>query len=112
MTEPSDHPELTVFILVKALPAWLSAPRAERRRIGAAAASGLPAFRQFDCEAFSAMCSDIWMFAAPSAAALHATIERLKDTPLFAEPYFELVALLPSLEDGWKAYEAASHTAA
>jgi len=34
-------------------------------------------------------------------------LERLRDTPLFAQPYFEFVAILPAIEDGWKAFEAA-----
>ena len=103
---PHDTP-LTLFLLVRALPAWLALPRAERRRIAEAAApdAGLP-LRQFDCEAFSAMCSDIWMLDGAPAGALNAAMERLRDTPLFAHPYFEWVAILPAIEDGWRAFEA------
>jgi hypothetical protein len=109
MSLRANDQALTVFILVQALPAWLAKSREDRRQIAdtaAAAAAGI-GFRQFDCEAFSAMCSDIWMLTVPSVTALNRAIERLKDTPLFAVPYFATVAILPSLEDGWKQFEAA-----
>lgn len=101
-------PTLTLFILVRALPAWLALERSERRRMAGTIAP-LPddlRLRQFDCEAFSAMCSDIWMLSGTSLEALNAAMERLRDTPLFARPYFEFVAILPAIEDGWKRFEA------
>ncbi|NIZ12106.1 darcynin family protein [Phaeobacter sp. HF9A] len=102
-----SHP-LTLFILVRALPAWLALSRAERQDI---AASALPRddtqVRLFDCEAFSAMCSDIWMLSAPGVGALNTAMERLRDTPLFAQPYFDFVAILPVIENGWRDFEAA-----
>ena len=105
---PAPHPDaLTVFLLVRARPDWLSLSRAERRTLGATAIPVEPGVhvRQFDCEAFSAVCSDIWMLAVPSPRSLNAVVERLRDTPLFAKPYFDLVAILPAIEDGWKTYE-------
>lgn len=35
-------------------------------------------------------------------------IERLRDSPLFAVPYFELVDILPALEDGYLDFEQAT----
>lgn len=103
---PHDDP-LTLFLLVRALPAWLALPRAERRTIAATATpTDGTVVRQFDCEAFSALCSDIWMLTGASAGALNAAVERLRDTPLFARPYFEFVAILPAIEDGWRKFEA------
>ncbi|WP_373354127.1 darcynin family protein [Pseudoroseicyclus sp. CXY001] len=108
MTETILRPQpLTLFLLVRALPSWLALPRARRREIAAAAApSGGETIRQFDCEAFTAMCSDIWMVTAASAEALNTGMERLRDTPLFTHPHFEFVAILPAIEDGWQAFEA------
>jgi len=34
-------------------------------------------------------------------------IERLRDSPLFAVPYFELIDILPALEDGYLDIEQA-----
>lgn len=109
MTETkSCYKPLTLFLLVRALPSWLALPRPRRREIAIGAVPGGDIkLRQFDCEAFSAMCSDIWMLTADSAGAMNTAMERLRDTPLFAQPYFEFVAILPAIEDGWKAFEAA-----
>ena len=103
----NDTKPLTLFILVRALPAWLALTRGERQKIAATAAPGAETdLRQFDCEAFSAICSDIWMVTAQSARALNHTMERLRDTALFAKPYFEFVAILPAIENGWRDFEA------
>ena len=107
MSEPDPaYKPLTLFLLVRALPAWLALSREARRSIArtAAPADGTEV-RQFDCEAFSALCSDIWMLTGPSAGALNSAMERLRDTPLFAHPYFEWVAILPAIEDGFRAFE-------
>ncbi|NIZ10196.1 darcynin family protein [Pseudooceanicola sp. HF7] len=112
MTETARHYKpLTLFLLVRALPAWLALPRPRRQEIALAAApSEYIRLRQFDCEAFSAMCSDIWMLTAESAGAINSAMERLRDTPLFAQPYFEFVAILPCIEDGWRTYETSENT--
>jgi hypothetical protein len=109
MTETAPrYKPLTLFLLVRALPAWLALPRPRRLEIALSAAPGDDIrLRQFDCEAFSAMCSDIWMLTAESVGAINTAMERLRDTPLFAQPYFEFVAILPAIEDGWRTYEIA-----
>lgn len=105
----SAAPPLSLFLLVRALPAWLALPRPDRRQIGDAALATLPdglSFRQFDTEAFSAMCSDIWLIEGATPRSLNAAMERLRDTPLFSVPYFEFAGILPALEDGWQTFEA------
>jgi hypothetical protein len=110
-TDPmSDHDTaykpMTLFILVRALPAWLALSRDDRRTIARTAApTDGTVVRQFDCEAFSALCSDIWMLTGSSTGVLNSAMERLRDTPLFAHPYFEFVAILPAIEDGFRAFE-------
>jgi hypothetical protein len=32
-------------------------------------------------------------------------MERLRDTDLFAKPYFEIVNIIPAIEDGFRAFE-------
>lgn len=100
---------LTTFLHLIARPEWLSLSREERRRIGdgAMAAAGFASVRHFDAEAFSAVCSDVVMVTAPDARAQNAAMERLRDTPIFAAPYFDLVAIIPTLEDGFREFEAA-----
>ncbi len=101
------------FLLVNALPAWLRLPRDERARIfESEVLSLLPrhpglALRHFDCEAYSAVCSDVLMLKVADARQLHHFIEGLRDSSILTHPYFELVHVLPAWEDGYKAYEAA-----
>lgn len=99
---------LTTFLHLTARPEWLALSRADRRRIGDAAlgAAGFATVRHFDAEAFSAVCSDVMMVTAPDARAQNAAMERLRDTPIFAAPYFDLVAIIPTIEDGFREFEA------
>lgn len=32
-------------------------------------------------------------------------MERLRDTPLLHEPYFEVLQIIPAIEDGYRDYE-------
>lgn len=103
-------PPLTLFLQLRALPAWLSLPRAERNRIGTDAlgqalhGTGVT-YRHFDAEAFSAQCSDIAMLEAADHVSLNRVMERLRDSAVFAQPYFELVSIIPAMEDGFRDFE-------
>ena len=101
--------QITLFIHLTALPAWLVLSRPDRRRIGEAALahSGFPRLRHFDAEAFSALSSDIVMVEGDSIEALYSAMERLRDTPMFTRPYFRLDAIYPAVEDGFRQFEAA-----
>ena len=108
----SSSPRFTVFVLVRALPAWLSLPRDRRNEIGAdAIAKALGddkvALRHFDAEAFSSFCSDISVFETADLAAFYFVMERLRDSQLFAKPYFELIQILPAIEGGFRRFEQA-----
>ena len=61
--------------------------------------------RHFDTEAFTAFCSDIAVFEADDLISFNTVMERLRDSPIFALPYFELVAVIPSIEDGYRQFE-------
>lgn len=103
-------PRLSVFVCLRALPSWLRLPRPERERIATAAL--LPALegrsvtlRHFDAEAFSADCSDVVLFEADDAVQFNGVMEALRDSPLFAEPFFDLIRIIPTIEDGFRHYE-------
>lgn len=102
----------TWFLLLRATPDWLRLTRDERRRLSdehlGAALQACPALRlrHFDAEAFSTVCSDLVMVESATALQQHALMERLRDSPLFNRPYFELLHVIPALEDGYRAYEA------
>lgn len=103
-------PPLTLFLHLRALPAWLALTRSERHRIGAEAIGEALAetgvtYRHFDAEAFSAECSDIAMLEAADHARLNRVMERLRDSAVFTRPYFELVSIIPAMEDGFRQFE-------
>lgn len=105
-----SKPRLSFFVCLRALPSWLRLPRPERDRIatealGAALEGRGVTMRHFDAEAFSADCSDIALFEAEEALSFNRVMEALRDTPLFTEPFFELVRIIPAIEDGFRHYE-------
>ena len=113
MARPETPPSLTFFILLNALPAWLSLSRQERSTawqspdIGAAlSVPDSLSLRFFDAEAFTAMCSDVLMVETRDIDAYNDFIEAVRDSPVFAKPYFDLVAIIPALEEGFRRYEA------
>jgi hypothetical protein len=109
----SPKPCFTIFVLLRALPSWLSLSRSRRDEIGSAAvASALKdndvTLRHFDAEAFTGFCSDVSVFEASDMMGFYFVMERLRDTPLFAQPYFELIQIVPAIEDGFRQFEQAS----
>jgi hypothetical protein len=104
---------LTFFMLLKSTPAWLSLTRPERtafidqqiRPIFARYAE--VTLRFYDAEAFSGRCTDVAVWETRSLQQYTFLIDALRDTPFFARPYFEVVEIIPGIEDGYRAYDAA-----
>lgn len=104
---------ITVFVLLKTTREWLRLERSERNRIADTVLSTvLPdnkvTLRMFDAEAFTTKCTDVAMFEAEDMESFYFAIERLRDSELITKPYFEMVDIIPSIEDGYKAFEKAS----
>ena len=101
----------TFFMLLRATPAWLRLDRVERRkfcddvRVPIFARHGATTMRFYDAEAFSARCSDVAVFETTDTTDYYDLIEALRDTAFFNVPYYELVDIIPALEDGYRAYE-------
>ncbi|MVO17197.1 darcynin family protein [Parasedimentitalea huanghaiensis] len=103
---------LTIFLFLRANPSWLQLTRKQRAKIskeslGATCSAPGMKLRYFDAEAFHARISDIAMIEAEDPKAYYFAIEALRDSALLAEGYFELLEIIPSYEDGFRAYEAA-----
>ena len=104
-------PTLTVFLHLRATPAWLALSRTDRAAFIDGTVRPLfarhppRASRLFDAEAFSARCSDILMIETDDLAAYGFLIDALRDTAFFGQPYFEVVEVIPALEDGHVAYD-------
>lgn len=99
------------FVLLRATPAWLRLGRDRRRDLVAehlqplVAASRELKMRYFDAEAFSAACSDLMMTETPDPQQHYYFMERLRDSPLICEPYFEILQIVPSIEEGYVEFE-------
>lgn len=102
----------TFFILLRATTAWLSLSRQQRRDLAdqhlgsiLQAHAGQLSMRYFDAEAFTALCSDVMMTQTKDPKHHYFFMEQLRDSPLISTPYFEVVHIIPSIEDGYQTYE-------
>lgn len=102
----------TIFMHLRATPMWLRLTRPERRAFLAEVVqpifSAHPAttVRYYDCEAFAGSCSDIAAFETEDLQDYSDLIDALRDTAFFNGPYYEVVDILPAIENGYQAYEA------
>lgn len=109
-----SQPELNYVVIVSltALPAWLRLSREERANVIATEVQ--PAIeahpdcrlRWIDAESLTAQCSDVLLVDTSDLLEWNHLWERLRDSSLFAMPYFELVSIVPGIEDGYVEYEA------
>src|SRR5579859_2700876 len=102
----------TVFMLLTATPAWLSLTREQRNKfvestLGPIMAKyeGRVQVRFYDAEAFSARCSDIATFEVDDLKDHYFLMEELRDTAMFAQPYFQVNEIIPSIENGFATFE-------
>jgi hypothetical protein len=105
--------QYTVFVLYRALPAWLALSRSQREAFFARKAAPILAkyeaeveVRLFDAEAFHAQVSDVMTITCNDLRAYYFFMEALRDTELFSKPYIELKDVIISLENGFRQYEA------
>jgi hypothetical protein len=108
-----SHMNYTYFVLLRAMPAWLSLSREERRSLAnqhlnatLARFQGRLTLRYFDAEAFSAPCSDVMMIETRDPQHHYFFMEQLRDSVLFGVPYFDVLNIISSIEDGYQAFEA------
>jgi hypothetical protein len=101
----------TFFLMLVATEHWLSLSRPERHRLSHDhVGSSLQTFsglrlRYFDAEAFTADCSDLMMIETEDLTAYYDFIETLRDSPMFTVPYFRVVRIIPTIEDGFRQFE-------
>ncbi len=102
----------TILLMMTATPAWLSLSREERGAFNTNVVEPLLGryaervqVRFFDAEAFAARCSDFVIFTALDLKAYYFLIEELRDTAMFAAPYFVVNDVIIGLENGYRAFE-------
>jgi hypothetical protein len=104
--DPQNPQQYTIFMLVRTTPAWLGLAPDDRfdyvdrviRPI--LAAHPTVRLRFFDSEAFNARTSDIMMWETDDLRAYSSLIEALRET-LFWDHYFQIVEIMPSVENGF-----------
>ncbi|MDR3514079.1 MAG: darcynin [Caulobacteraceae bacterium] len=102
----------TIFMLLNALPQWLSLDRAARRAFHAQSLAPIlnahpqTRLRYYDAEAFSGRCSDIAVFETENLLDYSDLIEDLRDTAFFGAPYYQVVDIIPAIEEGYLDYDA------
>ena len=110
-TEPnpvlrSEDAAYSIFLLVRATPAWLAlAPEArfaflEEEIQGRLEAHPGVALRFWDVEHMSARVSDVLLFETQDLAQYRSLIEGIRET-LFWDHYFEVLEILPGIENGY-----------
>lgn len=104
------------FLHLRALPQWLRLPRSERGVLAqqhllnlVPRYEGRLTLRHFDAEAFSAPCSDVMLVETADPVLHYDLMERLRDSPLITHPYFEVLQIIPTIEDGYQAFEQGLH---
>jgi darcynin-like uncharacterized protein len=104
-------PTLHIFLLLRSTPAWLALTRQERADYTAATVEPIFArhpprsSRFFDAEAFSGRCSDILLIEASDLRQYGFLIDALRDEAFFGLPYFQVLDVIPTLEDSYKDYD-------
>lgn len=102
----------TVFMMLNATPHWLRLDRSERARFSdeviRATLRRYPevTMRYYDAEAFTSHCSDVAVFETGSLESYYFVIEELRDSAMFTVPYFDVVDIVPAIEDGHLDFEA------
>jgi len=102
----------TYFMLLNALPTWLSMDRTARRAFHAdvlapiLAAHPATRLRYYDAEAFTGRCSDIAVFETEDSQDYSDLVEDLRDTPFFGAPYYQVIDIIPAIENGYLDYDA------
>ena len=104
----------TILMMMTATSAWLGQSRQERAIFTATVIQPVLEryadrvhVRFYDAEAFAAHCSDFAIFTTCDLKDYYFMIEALRDTALFAVPYFAVNDVLIGLENGHQAFEEA-----
>ncbi|AKT52061.1 darcynin family protein [Arsenicicoccus sp. oral taxon 190] len=102
---------LVAVVQLTALPVWLALSRAQRRDVIAAqvqpalSAHADCSVRWLDAEAMTATCSDVVLVETDDLRSWHHLWEALRDSALFAVPYFRLESLVVGAEDAYEDHE-------
>lgn len=103
---------LVIIVQLTALPAWLALTRTQRHEViereitPALASQPKVTVRWVDAEGLTATCSDVLLAETRDLRSWNHLWERVRDSSLFAVPYFRLDAIIPGIEDAYLDFEA------
>lgn len=102
----------TIFVLLKATPQWLAHSIEQRASIANdclhhSMTDDRVTMRFYDAEAFSGTCSDLAVFETTDLQAYYFVMERVRSTPMFSAPYFEVIEIIPAVENGYQSFQQA-----
>jgi Darcynin, domain of unknown function len=110
MNTPTAAPKpIFFFWLVKTSPAWLAlSPLGAGGRFDFVEKTIKPILKQFpqvalrffDAEAHTTVCSDVMLWTVKDPAQYSAMVEKLRET-LFWDHYFQVLHIIPALEDSY-----------
>lgn len=105
-------PVLTFFMSLRSRPSWLAFTRQQRADFITEVVQPIFArypevkLRFYDAEAFSGRCTDMAVFETADVRAYAFLIDALRDTPFFGLPHFEVLDVIPAMENGYRDYDA------
>ena len=107
----------TFFVHMNATRQWLAMPREARNDFSRDTLGEIygryPSInvRYYDAEAFSTSCSDIVVYESYVIRDYYFMMDELRDSPVFTVPYFEVVDIIPAIEDGYVEFDEAARFA-
>ena len=111
--EPPEvtRPTYVFVVLLQVQPAWLRLDRTVRNAkagVARAIVAEHPdvALRWLDAEAFATGCTDVLLAETADPWSWYRCWEAVRDTELFAEPYFVVERIVTAVEEGYRRYEA------
>ncbi|MGO3346120.1 MAG: darcynin family protein [Marinomonas sp.] len=106
----------TFFVHMNARKEWLRLSREERNQyfgeIQKEIFSKYPSvsIRLYDVEAFTTKCSDITVYETANIQDYYFLIEELRDSKIYTVPYFDIIDIIPAIEDGFVEFESSDET--
>src|SRR5215213_9863483 len=95
----------TFFMLLQSTPCWRALERdqqhAHHDALLVRVFDAYPelSLRRFDSAAFAGRCSDVLLWETSDVAQYYEAVEALRDAGLLTRPWFEIVDVIPAIED-------------
>ena len=101
----------TFFMLLQSTPRWralgLDEQHAHHDALLTHVFEAYPelSLRRFDSAAFAGRCSDVLVWETSDVAQYYEAVEALREAGLLTRPWFEIVDVIPAIEDAWREHD-------